>query len=199
MKIAITGAHGVGKTTLAKSLSKKMGLPMISEIARREAKLYGFSKTEQIRKAPKERIRGYQEAVYTSQVFSESALQKGFVSDRSVFDVVAYMEFYGLSPDDVGWVTDKARLHSKNYDLLIYCPIPKGGVVEDDGFRLTGQEGQEKIDELIKMLINSAECPVLVLKKERETWGEEIDEVIRFLRRGKKKCRSKLVRSAVLI
>ncbi|HHW42532.1 MAG TPA: AAA family ATPase [Desulfotomaculum sp.] len=37
MRIAITGTHGTGKTTLATELARKLGLPLITEQARRVA------------------------------------------------------------------------------------------------------------------------------------------------------------------
>jgi len=37
MKIAIAGAHGVGKTTFAKALAKRLGFNYIHDIIREEA------------------------------------------------------------------------------------------------------------------------------------------------------------------
>ena len=42
MKIAIAGAHGVGKTSFAKALAKKLKINYIYDIVREEAVKKGF-------------------------------------------------------------------------------------------------------------------------------------------------------------
>jgi cytidylate kinase len=42
MKIAIAGSHGVGKTTFAKALAKKLNFSYIHDIVREEAIPKGF-------------------------------------------------------------------------------------------------------------------------------------------------------------
>lgn len=173
MKIAISGSHGVGKTTLARALSKELGLPMISEVAREVAKKQGFETTEQIWHAFKIQRMIFQLNVYFHQIKAEEDSWRGFIADRSVFDVVAYCIFYDLPLGLIEYLRSDAIQHSRRYDLIVYCPVP-GGELEDDGFRLVDKESQIMIDNSLKILLEFAKCPVLRLTQNRENWKYEV-------------------------
>jgi len=149
-RIAICGSHGTGKTTLAKELSKRLGLPMIEEVARTVIKSAGYQSTreyiEQADKSEKERI---QMDIFELQRKRETDFaERGFVSDRSVFDAVAYAWEYEIDMRVVYNMLGRAISHALNeYDLLVYVPIMFG--VEDDGFRDTRDYLRRCIDSLL--------------------------------------------------
>lgn len=177
MRIAISGAHGVGKTTLAKSLAGKLNLPLVEEVARSVAKNRAYKTTEQIQKAVM-----LDKIIFQSEVFCSQVREEGkhwdFVSDRSIFDCVGYCSLYGLPFSLVCIMRDLAVGHSKNYDVIIYCPIP-GNNIDNDGFRLTDKRSQMDVGANIRSLLMTAECPVLWLGENRERWEEEVLEYIR--------------------
>lgn len=173
MKIAISGSHGVGKTTLARALAKELGLPMISEVAREEAKKFGYETTERIKNAPKLQRMIFQLSVYHAQIKAEEDTWQGFVSDRSIFDCVAYCIYYDLPLRLIEYLRSDAIQYSGKYDLIIYCPVP-GRELEDDGFRLVDRESQSLVDTSIQILLEFAKCPVLRLGKGREKWQDEV-------------------------
>jgi nicotinamide riboside kinase len=178
MKIAISGSHGVGKTTLAKALCAKLNYPMITEVARTVAKEMGFANTDQIRKADKDTITKFQRKIYVNQLLAESSYLKlpheNFISDRSVFDIIAYMVLYGLDDEIINIFTESAAKFSNHYDLIIYCPIPVG-TIANDGFRLTDKETQIQYSLILKdLLITRASCPVAYLHPAREQWFESV-------------------------
>ncbi len=177
MGIAISGAHGVGKTILAKSLAGKLNLPLVEEVARSVAKEQGYKTTEQIQNSEMLDKVIFQSSVFRSQVCEESK-HWNFVSDRSVFDCVGYCFLYNLPSSLVCIMWDLAVEYSKNYDAIIYCPIPSEAIT-DDGFRLTSKQEQEKVDYHIAMLLKYANCPVLWLEENRDHWEEEVLEYIR--------------------
>lgn len=173
MKIAISGAHGVGKTTLAKTLAKMLDLPLLKETAREVAQEYGFVNTEQIRGADNFMKSLFQNAVFTRQARKELMYQYGFVGDRSVIDCIAYSYLYGM-PEYFLQALQKAALeHSNIYSLIVYCPISAASI-EADGFRLVDKGSQEAIDRRIQTLLEEVECPVLRLSTNRDMWAREV-------------------------
>lgn len=133
MRIAITGAHGTGKTTLARALSEKLGLPLIAEQAQLVAREMGIKTCEELLRNP-ELARELQERVLEEQIRAQLAHPRGFVSDRCTLDCIAYWNLY-LGDEGAERYFFKARLHAyRRLDLVVYVPpvVLSGG----DGFRL---------------------------------------------------------------
>lgn len=87
MKTYFSGSHSVGKSTLARYVSQKYNLPMISETSRMilsEQELQIDSLRADIDVSDK-----YQQQVFDRQLIEE-AKHQSFVSDRSALDVLAY-------------------------------------------------------------------------------------------------------------
>lgn len=175
MKIAVSGAHGVGKTTLAKSLAKKLNLPLVGEVARSVAQKQGYKNTGQIRDAERYDRYLFQQTVFITQLLEEEQ-RTSFVSDRSIFDPLAYFMYYDI---DCEIFYIQASEWSKNYNLIINCPIPYDMEISNDGFRLTDCDSQKFVDIAIHQLLLHAECPVLWLKRDRDAWERESMEYIR--------------------
>ncbi len=171
IKIAISGTHGVGKTTLAKRLAESLYVPLLSEVARDVAVSTGIEHTEQISKGSLLTRIMFQGAVFGMQGLKEK-MHGGFVSERSILDCIAYCYLYGLPEHFISTLREAALIHSGSYDLIIYCPIP-GGYVQDDGFRLIDRISQQKVDIYMRGLIRDARCPVLRLGGERDIWFED--------------------------
>ena len=178
IKIAISGTHGVGKTTLAKRLAESLYVPLLSEVARDVAVSTGIEHTEQISEGSYLAKLMFQGAIFGLQGLKEKMYPGGFVSDRSILDCIAYCYLYGLPEHFISTLREAALIHSGGYDLIIYCPIP-GCHVQDDGFRLTDKISQQKVDSYIQELIQDARCPVLRLGGERDTWFEDAMERIK--------------------
>ncbi len=102
MRIAITGAHGVGKSTLALMLATELQLPLIEEIARVVAEKMGYASTQEIVKANTIDRQRFQEAVLSCQINTEFRYYaRGFVADRSVLDVAAYAAWYKIRKPEI--------------------------------------------------------------------------------------------------
>ncbi len=178
MRIAVAGAHGVGKTTLARALSKELGLPMIEEVVRGVAKKSGYKTTAQIRDASQEDRLKFQEDVLQEQIDTETRFGNDFVSDRSAFDMVAYAILYELPDMDTQIMYLKALRHSEQYDWIVYCPIPLGGSIENDGFRLTDNFSQLAVNSYISGMLQYTKCPVLRLSNVRSNWQRDVLEYL---------------------
>lgn len=192
MRIAICGTHGTGKTTLARALSERLGVPMIEEVARKVIRNAGFQNTrEYIEKAGKEQLESIQRNILSRQIATEimtcGSSNGDFVSDRSVFDAVAYTKAYGVTGYVLHEMIGEAVTHALNtYDLLVYVPPVIG--LEDDGFRDTSESLRLDVDLYLKKYIEAYELlGGMVLNIESETLDERVDEVSAALK-GLKLC-----------
>lgn len=178
MKIAISGSHGVGKTTLAKKLAEELGMPLISGVAREEAKRMGFVTTKGIKKMKLLDRSIYQLRVFFRQIQEEEKHYKGFISDRSVFDAVAYSMYYNVDHKVISMLLHDALSHSERYDLILLCPPPQSSPPADDGFRLTDKASQDKVAQLLYDLLRKAKCPVYELGLNRDEWFNRAMDII---------------------
>lgn len=143
MKIAIVGAHGVGKTTLSEKLAKYLNLPTIHDVAI-EALDKGFEINEN---TPPET----QFWLFARQL-EEERLTKAFVADKCLMDYTVYAD---IIFDDDRLKSLLAEMIEKNakYDYVFYLPIEFP--IEDNGIRSTDVEFQKRVDERYRDLLNS--------------------------------------------
>lgn len=154
MRIAVTGTHSTGKTTLVRELSKLLGLPMIEEVARGIIRSYGFQTTQEyIDRGTPEQKKRIQSDILAAQMLAEDKLDC-FVSYRTVFDPVAYAKIYGVPDITVNIWIGKAVEHALNtYDLIVYLPPVIKTV--DDGFRSTDEHLRLRYDALLSKYIHA--------------------------------------------
>lgn len=186
MRIAITGTHGTGKTTLAQTLSARTGLPLIAEQARLVAAEMGLTDCGPLLRSP-ELAKAFQWKILEYQIAEQIMHPKGFVADRSTLDSIAYWQLY-LGDNFKGESNRyffKARLHAwRNLDLLVY--IPPTVLVGEDGFRLKDRHVEVDlfIRREVKLLQKGGWVQVVVLKSETlDGWLDEIKLAIKKLKK----------------
>lgn len=118
----------------------------------------------------------FQNDVFYRQIQEENN-RDIFITDRSVFDPIAYSLYYGISHDLIKLWQEEAIAHSVNYYMIIYCPIPDEAIT-DDGFRLVDKKSQQVVDNYILALLASAKCSILCLSNDREKWCEEVLKMV---------------------
>lgn len=169
MKIALTGSHGTGKTTLARALAEKLCLPLITDRARSAAKKAEVNHAGELRR---DRFKAtyFQCLVLINQLFAE--MNEDFVSDRSTLDFLAYWQAYGL-PKNTAY---QSLCLANRYDLLVYVPVffPP----ESDGFRDTDSDFQREVDRRILELLSLVTWPVITVSGSVE---ERVQMVINWL------------------
>ena len=156
MKISLTGSQGTGKTTLCEAfINKYPKFYYLKETARIEIKKAG--KLPQFMTLD-ERC-AFQERVLDSQIEQELA-NPSFISDRSVFDVLAYTK--GLP--NYNRLKEKALKHylKNKYDVVFYVPIQFD--IEGDSERDPDKKYQQEIDENIMDLIKEFKLPVKIVQ-----------------------------------
>lgn len=153
MKIAIIGASGTGKTTLARALSEEFSLPLIREQARLVMAEFGMELKE-IRKDPNLLLR-FQDRVLEMQIKSELEHPDGFVSDRSVFDnLTLFLRHCTFTEAELFAYQQKVMYHYRRhpYDLLLFLRPGEFPLV-DDGVRTPDPNYQWQIDGMILSLL----------------------------------------------
>lgn len=125
MHIALCGAGGTGKGTLAKALSAEKNWPMISSANELIGKKL-FSKAENYKEIPNQSKESFQYAILAAQMVQEEIAKKNdFISERSVVDYIPYALKAGAdSPWTKNYVESIVN-HLKDgaYDYLIYVPV----------------------------------------------------------------------------
>jgi len=89
LQIAICGAHGVGKTTLAKKLADELKAKYVLGVTRELVELLNFDWKEE----HEEYVAKFEEAIYYWYKFVFGYLSDhncSYVADRSLYDVAAY-------------------------------------------------------------------------------------------------------------
>lgn len=153
MKVALTGAHGVGKTTLLNVLRDELGGPGEVAICREVPRVIIAAAGEDtfFRRGENTPLR--QLLILFYQVIEEGLRRREadtVLADRTVVDHLAYtvVLFPELvnSPEYTA-VLNAARLWLPGYDLIMKLPIEFAAV--DDGVREADAEFQAEIDATI--------------------------------------------------
>ena len=151
MKIAITGAQGVGKTTLAEQINRDYPDFKILPEAARLAQEIGY-KLDQTATTETELW------LITKQIELESGEGK-WVADRSCIDLLAYIQhLFSEESSLIEFATTTLVPKFSNYDLVLYLPSGQFAI-SDDGLRSTDIKFQEDIDRRIRDVLETHKIP----------------------------------------
>ncbi len=154
MKIYMSGHHGSGKSSLARYVSNKYKIPMITETARMilsEQELKFDTLRADIDVANK-----YQMDVFNRQLEEENKQIASFVSDRSLIDVLSYSaQHTTILPKLINSIELKNYIEKlKNDNSVIFFVRPTKSTLKQDGVRETiSWDGVITIDAQIKLLL----------------------------------------------
>jgi len=167
MKIAIAGSHGVGKTTFAKALAKKLNFRYIHDIVREEAIPKGFVINEN---TPAE----VQLWLVMRQWELETATAGSWVADKCLIDYLIYAG--GLKEEIFKEAIKRVVDDNARYDFVFYLPIEFP--MEHDGKRSDDEEFQRKIDVLYKAYLENQGMKPVVLSGSVE---ERVEQAARHI------------------
>lgn len=162
MRIYFVGAHATGKTTMTRYVSRKFGLPMITEVAR--AVLAELETSLDALRTDMDLVAEYQKRVFERQVEVEKLQQTGFVSDRA-FDNLAYAGEHTLILADL-MAGDTYRSYTEWVSQgIVFYLRPQRDLIKDDGVRagLTW-DSVLRIDGMIKLMLEQARIPYLPIE-----------------------------------
>ncbi len=159
MRVYFVGSHATGKTTLCRYVSRRYGLPMITEVAR--AVLAEMESSLDALRTDMDLVAEYQERVFARQVTVERQHEGRFVSDRA-FDNLAYAAEHTTVVADLMHeqrFTDYMRWVSSG---TVFFLRPHPSLLKEDGVRAgVSWESVLRIDGMIKLLLELHRVPYL--------------------------------------
>lgn len=158
-RIYLVGAHATGKTTLARWIRDRYGIPMIAEVARgvlaeMEAQLATLRTDIDL-------VNRYQREVFSRQIDAEEAIAGPFVSDRA-FCNLAYAAHHSTILADIFRDRRLAEYMSWVRQGVVFFLRPHRELVVADGVR-AGLEWEEvvRIDGMVKLLLEVFDVPYI--------------------------------------
>lgn len=132
MKLAITGTHAVGKTTLAKALGKEFGMAVVPEFARELLEATSPAKGTDVTKkwVDKSNMDWLQFQSVMLNVHN-SVPATGFIKDRTGLDILAYLivsggrrKLIGIEQIIFSLLIECVQniINENEYDCVIYVP-----------------------------------------------------------------------------
>jgi hypothetical protein len=162
MRIYFVGSHATGKTTMTRSVSRRYGLPMISEVAR--AVLAELETNLDALRTDMDLVAEYQRRVFDRQVQVEKMQGSGFVSDRA-FDNLAYAAEHTLIFGDL--ISGAAFKEYMEWVAqgIVFFVRPHRDLLKEDGVRAgVTWESVLRIDGMIKLMLEQSRIPYLPIE-----------------------------------
>ncbi len=162
MRIYFVGAHATGKTTMTRYVSRKFGLPMITEVAR--AVLAELETSLDALRTDMDLVAEYQRRVFERQVQVERAQGSGFVSDRA-FDNLAYAAEHTLILADLINADEFRKYAAWVSEGIVFFVRPHKDLLREDGVRAgVTWESVLRIDGMIKLMLEQHRIPYLPIE-----------------------------------
>jgi nicotinamide riboside kinase len=159
MRIYFVGAHATGKTTMTRYVSRRYGLPMITEVAR--AVLAELETGLDALRTDMDLVAEYQKRVFERQVQVEKMQNTGFVSDRA-FDNLAYAAEHTLILGDLINNDDFKKYAEWVSQGIVFFVRPHKDLLREDGVRAgVTWESVLRIDGMIKLMLEQFRIPYL--------------------------------------
>lgn len=170
MKVAISGTHSVGKTTLLRKIDLA-GYVKIPEIPRQVILRLGKLPHEMTQKE----FYLFQKELCELQVKAEKEAGENFISDRAIYDFIPYIQEL-KDKSLVKELTDYVLEHATAYDYIFYLPIKFP--LKVDNVRKNSDEFQKIIDERLINLYKKLNIPYVVIHGDRDERVKEVYNII---------------------
>lgn len=175
--MTITGAGGVGKTTLAQRLATELEVPFIEEVARVLCSEMGHKRIGEI---PDQE--GFKRKVLEKQIEREAGIDS-YVADRSALDCWILWQRWNICSAmtfDTEAIYDTVKKHAASYSHIIY--IPPLFPPSEDGFRWTEPDYIKQIDRITRMTFYELNLWDRVLKIQSDKIDDRVAEVLFWLK-----------------
>lgn len=161
MKIALIGAHCVGKSTLVEQFLKEW--PMYKRPEKTYRDIIKEQNLNLNMQGDKESQRAILNALVDEVQLASTSDNKHIIFDRCTVDNIAYTLWHyakgteGFTPEFVMTCKDIAALSLKHIDLIFYVPARKEIPITPREGRETDEIFREEIDNIFDSLVNSYE------------------------------------------
>ena len=162
MRIYFIGSHATGKTTLCRYVSKRYGLPMITEVAR--SVLAEMETSLDSLRTDVELVAEYQERMFARQVAIERLHDGKFVSDRA-FDNLAYVAEH--TTNAAAMMNDARFLEYMKWvrEGIVFFVRPHQSLLKEDGVRAgVSWDSVLRIDGMVKLMLEQHRISYLPLE-----------------------------------
>jgi predicted ATPase len=147
-RIVITGAGGVGKTSLSDALARALQLPLIPEVARQLCQELHYQSPASV---PDQQL--FRRQVLSRQIALENSTDS-FVSDRSAIDCWVLWQRWNfctaMSYDSENYY-ESCRQQAESYSRVVY--IPPMFPPSEDNFRWIDADYIKQIDRIVRMTL----------------------------------------------
>jgi hypothetical protein len=163
-KIGLIGSAGIGKSSIAYEVSKKLDLCFLKskDITRPILKKYGYdySTGECVEKFLSKKEIEFE--IVDKRTYQESLLTGGFITDRTTLEcfVYALLSVEKYVDDEITLLEKICYENMKHYSHIFYFPY-KNGWLEDNGLRTVNTFFQWKIDLIIRGLLDDWSVDVI--------------------------------------
>ncbi len=153
-KIGICGAHGTGKTTLAKAIYESFGVPIITNLMRNFWQEHGVVDFE---KLPKDVRAIFQKESLLRQIRAEDQSKNylsknSFITDRTVLDQLGYAKFSSnMQGVEFEIYEQLCKERLQNYSHLFYLPIE---FEAEDEFLRAAVGTRDALDKIMKSYLD---------------------------------------------
>jgi nicotinamide riboside kinase len=162
MRIYFVGSHATGKTTLCRYVSRRYGVPMITEVAR--AVLAEMETSLDALRTDVDLVAEYQERVFHRQVAIEKLHNGRFVSDRA-FDNLAYAAEHTVVVADLMGDNRFTEYMKWVSEGTVFFLRPHQSLLKEDGVRAgVSWESVLRIDGMVKLLLEQHRVSYLPLE-----------------------------------
>ena len=161
MKIALIGAHSVGKSTLIEQFIKQW--PMYKKPSKTYRDIIKEKNLNINMQGDKESQRAILNALVDEAQLASTSEDKHIIFDRCPVDNIAYTLWHyakdseGFTPEFVMTCKDIAALSLKHIDLVFYVPARKEIPITPREGRETNEAFREEIDNIFNSLVESYE------------------------------------------
>lgn len=151
MRIYFVGSHATGKTTLCRFISRRYGIPMITEVAR--AVLAEMEASFDALRTDIDLVAEYQKQVFARQIAEEQLRGDDFVSDRA-FDNLAYAAEHTTVVADLLSSARFAEYMKWVSQGVVFFLRPHQSLLKEDGVRAgVSWESVLRIDGMVKLML----------------------------------------------
>lgn len=161
LRVYFVGCESSGKTTLARWVAHRYGLPLVTEVAR--SVLAEMEIKLDVLRADIDLTNDFQSRVFKRQILAERDQPGAFVSDRA-FDNLAYAAQHSTVLSDVIKSVEAREYMRWVSGGIVLFVRPQRELIRDDGVRAgLNWDAVLRIDGMIKLMLEQFEIPYLPL------------------------------------